>query len=110
MALSPPNASKAGLRARQAANMDTAASVLIQTIVNACTLRIRLRVCGAAISDGEVILPLWGLRRRPGEGSRRRIFDCFPKYSPPAFIQRGATALLCHSSKQVLHRLDLLQL
>jgi putative transposase len=33
MALSPPNASRAGLRARHAANKDTAASALIQTIV-----------------------------------------------------------------------------
>ncbi len=33
MALSPPNASSAGLLARQAANRDTAVSRLIQAIV-----------------------------------------------------------------------------
>jgi hypothetical protein len=37
MALSPPNASKAGLRARQAAKRDTTASTLIHAIVTVCT-------------------------------------------------------------------------
>jgi hypothetical protein len=38
MALSPPNASSAGLRARHAAKSDTAASTLIQAIVTVCTV------------------------------------------------------------------------
>jgi hypothetical protein len=49
MALSPPNASSAGLLARHAARSDIAASTLIQAIVIACTLRTRRRASGAMV-------------------------------------------------------------
>jgi hypothetical protein len=41
MALSPPKASRAGLRARQAAKRDATASRLIHAIVTVCTRWIR---------------------------------------------------------------------
>src|SRR6202790_4827642 len=55
MALPPPNASRAGLRARQAAKRDTAASTLIQAIVTVCTRWIRRIASGGAICSTEAI-------------------------------------------------------
>jgi hypothetical protein len=55
MALSPPKASSTGLRARQAAKRETAASTLIQPIVTVCTLRIRREVSGEAIWSADAI-------------------------------------------------------
>ena len=55
MALSPPKASRAGLRARHAAKRDTAASTLIQTIVTICTRWIRRKVAGVPICGTETI-------------------------------------------------------
>jgi hypothetical protein len=61
MALSPPNASSAGLRARQAANRDSTASTLIHAIVMACTLRIRRKVSGKAIWSADAIHSIMAL-------------------------------------------------
>ena len=55
MALSPPKASRAGLRARHAAKRDTAASTLIQTIVTICTRWICWADSGLAICSTEAI-------------------------------------------------------
>jgi hypothetical protein len=60
MALSPPNASSAGLRARQAAKRDTTASTLIHAIVMACTRWIRRIMSGEAICHRQ-----FGRRRPP---------------------------------------------
>jgi hypothetical protein len=65
MALSPPNASSAGLRARHAANSDTRASTLIQAIVTACTLRIRRIVLEDAICGTEAIHSIMALYTNP---------------------------------------------
>jgi hypothetical protein len=61
MALSPPKASSAGLRARQAANWDTTASTLIHAIVIACTLRIRRKVSAEAIWSADAIHSIMAL-------------------------------------------------
>jgi len=61
MALSPPKASNAGLRARQAAKRDTTASTLIHPIVIACTLRIRWTVSGEAILSVDAIHSIMAL-------------------------------------------------
>jgi hypothetical protein len=53
MALSPPNASSAGLRARHAAKSDTAASALIQAIVTVCIRWIRRIASGDAVCSTE---------------------------------------------------------
>jgi hypothetical protein len=55
MALSPPNASRAGLRARQAAKRETTASTLIHAIVTVCTRWIRRMASGVAICSTETI-------------------------------------------------------
>jgi hypothetical protein len=55
MALSPPNASRAGLRARQAAKRDTTASTLIHAIVTVCNRWIRRTTSGEAICNTEAI-------------------------------------------------------
>ncbi len=55
MALSPPKASRAGLRARQAAKRDTAASTIIQAIVTVCTRLIRRIASGEAVCSTEAI-------------------------------------------------------
>jgi hypothetical protein len=55
MALSPPNASSAGLLARHEAKRDTAASRLIQAIVTVCTRWIRRIASGEAICSTEAI-------------------------------------------------------
>ena len=59
MALSPPKASSAGLRARQAAKRETTASTLIHAIVRVCTLQIRWKVSGEAIWGTDAIRALW---------------------------------------------------
>lgn len=55
MALSPSNASRAGLLARQAAKRDTTASTLIHAIVRVCTRWIRRIASGEAICSTEAI-------------------------------------------------------
>ena len=55
MALSPPKASSAGLRARHAAKSDTTASTLIHAIVTVCTGWIRLKVSGVPICGTDTI-------------------------------------------------------
>ena len=60
MALSPPKASSAGLRARHAAKRDTAASTLIQAIVTVCTRWIRRIAFGGAICSTEAIHEHYG--------------------------------------------------
>jgi hypothetical protein len=55
MALSPPNARRAGLRARQAEKRDTTASTLIHAIVTVCTRWIRRIASGVAIWLAEAI-------------------------------------------------------
>lgn len=55
MALSPPKASSAGLRARQAAKRDTTASTLIHAIVTVCTRWIRRIAPGEAVCSTEAI-------------------------------------------------------
>jgi hypothetical protein len=55
MALSPPNASSAGLLARHGAKRDTAASRLIHAIVRVCTRWIRRIASGEAVCSTEAI-------------------------------------------------------
>jgi hypothetical protein len=61
MALSPPKASRAGLRARQAAKRDTAASTLIHVIVTVCTRWIRRKASGEAIWSADAIHSIMAL-------------------------------------------------
>jgi hypothetical protein len=61
MVLSPPKASRAGLRARHAAKRDTTASTLIHVIVMACTLRIRRKVSGEVIWSVDAIHSIMAL-------------------------------------------------
>jgi hypothetical protein len=61
MALFPPNASRAGLRALQAPKRDTAASTLIQAIVTVCTRWIRRMASGEAICSIEPIHDIMAL-------------------------------------------------
>jgi hypothetical protein len=61
MALSPPNASNAGLCARQAAKRDTAASTLIHAIVTVCTRWIRRIATRGAICSTEAIHSIMAL-------------------------------------------------
>ena len=62
MAVSPPNASSAGLRARKAAKRDTAASTLIQAIVTVCTRWIRRMAYAVYVVTG-VGLGAYGIGR-----------------------------------------------
>jgi hypothetical protein len=55
MALSPPNASSAGLLARHEAKRDTAASTLIHAIVTVCTRWIFRKMLGVPICGTETI-------------------------------------------------------
>jgi hypothetical protein len=55
MALSPPKASNAGLRARHAANKETTASTPIQAIVMVWTRRMRRMASGVVICSAEAI-------------------------------------------------------
>ena len=72
MALSPPKASRAGLRARHAAKTDTAASTLIQTIVTICTRWIRRIASGEAICNTEAIHSIMALHSSASSGRLAR--------------------------------------
>jgi len=67
MALSPPKASSAGLRARQAAKRDTAASAPIQAMVMVWTRRMRRMASVVAVCGTEairsIIIASWRLIR-----------------------------------------------
>jgi hypothetical protein len=69
MALSPPKASSAGLRARHAAKRDTAASTLIHVIVAVCTRWIRRTASGEAVCGNEAIHDIMALN---SHGSRSK--------------------------------------
>jgi hypothetical protein len=86
MALSPPKASRAGLRALQAAKRDTAASTLIHAIVTVCKSRIRRIASGVDVSSPEA------------------IYDIMASYSQA--FSFGGVAILATLSLEVMQRID----
>ena len=88
MALSPPKASSAGLRALHAANSDTTASTLIHAIVTDCTRWIRRIASGEAICSTEaiglsIIAPWSSLTAPLRERGQPGDFDIPPEWRMP---------------------------
>jgi hypothetical protein len=109
MALSPPKASSAGLRLRQAANRDTAASTLIHTIVTVCKRWIRRIAPGEAICSTETIgggghkICLSQLASFSTDFGASPAFDETPSAGDVTVAQRSA--ILSPSNRQSTNRI-----
>ena len=91
MPLSPPKASRAGLRALQAAKRDTTASTVIHAIVTVCTRWIRRIASGGTICSTEAI---HSIMAPYSHGSRSRPLDLTLGVS---FMQQKCRDLIRHS-------------
>ncbi len=107
MALSPPKASSAGLRARQVAKRDTAASTLIHAIVTVCTRWIRRIVLEEGICSAEAIPHIMALVRHrrscrgsSGQSGSRGKLTAYSRDRLPkqvSVVDRAKLTRLCRS-------------